>query len=110
MEPEIVNERKLNSPLDWSDYRDEGCELSRSCLRCPLARCVHDEPWGKRRWLMRLRARKVSRLFAQGKRVKELALIFGISPRTVRRDLKENTKHPKMSLRDPDSIGAKQSL
>jgi len=88
MKLEKVDEKKLNLPLDRSDYRDEGCELSGSCLHCSLARCIHDEPWGKRRWRKRWRARKVCRLFAQGKRVKEMALLFGVSQRTVRRDLK----------------------
>lgn len=66
----------------------EGCDLFGSCLECRFARCVHEEPFGKRSWLKRLRSRKVSRLYAQGKRVKELALMFGVSQRTVRRDLK----------------------
>jgi hypothetical protein len=25
-------------------YRDTGCELAPSCLRCPLRRCQYDEP------------------------------------------------------------------
>lgn len=27
-----------------SYYHDTGCELSTSCLDCPLPRCKHDEP------------------------------------------------------------------
>ena len=27
---------------EHTDYRDTGCDLSRSCLRCPLARCKYD--------------------------------------------------------------------
>ena len=30
-------------------YRDEGCEVSPSCLRCPLAQCKYDDPdWFQR--------------------------------------------------------------
>ena len=25
-------------------YRDEGCEVSPSCLKCPLPQCKYDEP------------------------------------------------------------------
>ena len=30
-------------------YRDEGCEVSPSCLRCPLPQCKYDDPG----WLQR---------------------------------------------------------
>lgn len=73
-------------------YRDEGCELARSCLNCPFAQCVYDEPRGRQRWLKSLRAREMARLFARGKKVRELAQIFSVSERTVQRVLKENSQ------------------
>ena len=29
---------------EHTDYRDTGCEVSPSCLRCPLPRCKYDAP------------------------------------------------------------------
>ena len=73
---------------EYCHYRDEGCELASSCLNCPFAKCVYDEPGGKQHWLKRLRAREMARLFTGGKGIEELALIFGVSQRTVQRALK----------------------
>jgi len=70
-------------------YRDEGCELFDSCLECPLPVCVEDEPGGRQRWLKQARDRAVTVMFArQGKGVKELARVFGVSRRTIQRILK----------------------
>lgn len=86
--------RNGTDPLpEFCEYRDEGCELAASCLHCTFARCVHDEPRGKQRWLMRVRAGEMGRLYAGGKKVKELAQMFGVSPRTVQRALKEKTSN-----------------
>ena len=88
MELEQANEVALDLPPEYCHYRDEGCDLADSCLSCPLPRCVYDEPGGKQRWLKRLRAREMARLFTtEGKGIKELALMFGISQRTVQRAL-----------------------
>jgi hypothetical protein len=76
-------------PPEYCHYRDEGCDLSVSCLDCPFPNCIYEEPGGRQRWLKRMRAREMARLFtAEGKSVKELALIFGVSLRTVQRALK----------------------
>ena len=89
MELEETNEVELDLPPEYCHYRDEGCDLADSCLSCPLPRCIYDEAGGKQRWLKRLRAREMTRLFAtEGKGIKELALIFGVSQRTVQRALK----------------------
>ncbi len=90
---EIRPENEMDLPPEYCHYRDEGCELADSCLSCPFARCIYDEPGGKQRWLKRLRAKEMARLFtAEGKGVRELALMFGVSPRTVQRALKEATR------------------
>ena len=92
---EIEESNGLDSPAksenDSSDlppescrYRDEGCELAESCLNCPFAKCIYDEPGGKQRWMKRLRVREIARLHTiEGKKVKELSEMFGISERTV---------------------------
>ncbi len=89
MELEERNEFELDLPPEYYHYRDEGCELADACLNCPFAKCIYDEPGGKRRWLKRLRAREMARLFTiNGKGIKELAQMFGVSQRTVQRALK----------------------
>ena len=84
-DPEV----ELDLPPEYCHYQDEGCELAGSCLNCPFPECIYDEPGGKQRWLKKLRYGEMARLFtAEGKGVKELALIFGVSQRTVQRALK----------------------
>ena len=74
---------------EYCQYQDEGCDLANSCLNCPFTRCIYDEPGGKQRWLKRLRAREMARLFTtKRKGIPELALMFGVSRRTVQRALK----------------------
>ncbi|MBI4188794.1 MAG: hypothetical protein HY529_06275 [Chloroflexi bacterium] len=80
---------KSDLPPEYCQYHDEGCELAGSCLNCPFPRCIYDEPGGKQRWLKRVRAREMVRLhIKEGKKVKELSEMFGISERTVQRDLR----------------------
>ena len=79
----------LDLPPEYCHYRDEGCEFADSCLNCPLSKCIYDEPRGRQRWLKRQRNRQIVRLFTVGgKGAKELALMFGLSLRTVQRALK----------------------
>ena len=84
---------RANMELDllpeYYHYRDEGCEFADSCLNCTLPKCVYDQPRGRQCRLKRLRDREMSRLFTtEGKGVKELALRFGVSQRTVQRALR----------------------
>ena len=79
----------LDLPPEYCHYRDEGCDLADSCLNCPLPRCIYDQSGGKQRWLKRLRDRQIVRLAStEGKGVKELAMMFRLSQRTVQRALK----------------------
>ena len=69
-------------------YNDQGCELFPSCLDCPFPHCIREEAWGKERFLKGMRARRMAELRSEGKSVKEIASIFGVSSRTVQRALK----------------------
>lgn len=90
---------ELDLPPEYCHYRDEGCEFADSCLNCPLSRCIYDEPGGRQRWLKRQRDRQIVKLFTtEGKGVKELALMFGISQRTVQRALKNPLPAPSSPL------------
>lgn len=80
-------------PPEYCRYRDEGCDLAGSCLDCPFPKCIYDEPGGRQRWLKRLRDREMMNLFScEGRGVKELAFMFGVSQRTVQRVL-GRTRH-----------------
>ncbi len=87
-------EAESDLPPEYCHYRDEGCEMAASCLNCPFQQCLY-EPGGRQRWLKKLRDREIIRLFAKESRsVKELALIFGLSQRTIQRALKSSLSKP----------------
>jgi len=91
LELQDKNETGIDLPPEFCRYRDEGCELAKSCLECPFDYCVYDEPGGKQRWMKKERNGEILRLFTEeGKGVKELAGIYGVSPRTVQRALKNS--------------------
>lgn len=75
----------LPEEIDW---RDEGCEFFRSCLNCPLPRCVEEELRGQQRLRIAERNRRMVELRKSGKSVEEIADLFGVSRRTVQRALK----------------------
>ena len=84
------------------NYRDDGCEVSFSCLDCPLPICKFDDPG----WLQResrqnrdeamIRARGTERLS-----VAEIAHRFDVSTRTVHRVLKQDREGVRQAP-DPD--------
>ncbi len=81
---------ELDLPPEFCHYQDNGCEFADSCLNCPFPECLYAEPGGKQRWLKCLRGEAVLRLFtSRGKTVKDLALMFGVSRRTIQRILKQ---------------------
>lgn len=89
MELESTADTGLDLPPEYCRYRDEGCELADSCLSCPFPACIYDQPGGRQRWLKKQRDREMVRLFStEGKGIKELVLMFGVSQRTVQRALK----------------------
>ena len=75
------------------DWRDRGCELFPSCLSCPLPRCIEEESRGKQRLKVLARARRMAELRRDGKSVKEIAELFGVSKRTVQRGLYTQKSH-----------------
>jgi AraC-like DNA-binding protein len=71
---------------DYSEYHDQGCDLSPSCLRCPLPKCRHDKQEGGRRVSKRLRDLEIFRQrTASGRSISELATEFHLSKRTIQR-------------------------
>ena len=71
---------------DYSDYRDEGCDLAPSCLECTLPRCRLDIQSEGRRGTKMLRDSEILRqLRLERKSVSELAHDYGVSVRTIYR-------------------------
>jgi hypothetical protein len=77
---------------EHADYRDTGCELSASCLRCPLARCKHDDPpGGARRLVTNARDREIALLRRRHHApIDMLAGAYGLSRRTIFRILRRH--------------------
>ena len=79
----------LDLPPEYCRYRDAGCEFASSCLNCPFSQCIYEQSRGRQHWKKKLRAREIGRLFTtEGKGVKKLAIMFGVSQRTIQRALK----------------------
>jgi hypothetical protein len=65
-------------------YRDDGCEISASCLTCPLPQCKYDNPRWFRSEIYKRRYRLVlMALYEDGLSVKEAASRFQVSQRTI---------------------------
>ncbi|MBI2872962.1 MAG: hypothetical protein HYY00_07240 [Chloroflexi bacterium] len=85
--------RRRHEPLvdalpEYFTYRDDGCEVSPSCLGCPLPRCKYDDPGGFYREQRRERDREVLSFRGRtGASVVQLARRFGVSTRTIQRIL-----------------------
>ena len=102
--------RKRNEPIidalpEHYPYRDTGCEVSPSCLRCPLLRCKYDDPGWLQRGLRQRRDEEVLRVrSAKQLTVPQLAERFGLSERTVHRILSRsrtsNGESPEGSVSD----------
>ena len=88
MELETKDE-ELDLLPEYCHYRDDGCELASSCLHCPFPQCIYEFPRGRQRWQKKLRAREIRQLvITGGKGIKELAIKYGVSQRTIQRALK----------------------
>ena len=78
---------RIDALPEHIEYRDGGCELAPSCLRCPLVRCRYDEPGGARTLFQRPRDEALRRRREEGIAIDSLAMEFGLSRRTVFRIL-----------------------
>lgn len=70
---------------EFATYRDTGCELAPSCLKCPLVICKYDDPnWGKRNRKVE-RDRIIVSMRSSGTSVTKIAAKLNTSERTVYR-------------------------
>ncbi len=75
---------------EHTQYQDEGCDISPSCLRCPLPQCRYDDPGWLRRETKSRRDREVLQLHeAEGLGPTDLARRFDLSRRTIHRILRQ---------------------
>jgi hypothetical protein len=72
-------------PPEFIRYRDEGCEYGAKCLDCPFTKCLYEEPGGKERYFKSRRNMEILKQSREGKPTREIAVIFGVSERTVQR-------------------------
>jgi hypothetical protein len=85
---------------DDAHYLDSGCELARSCLRCPLPRCQHDEPGRVRAWLTSARDREIARLRTEHRApIEALAETYGLERRTIFRILGDDPRRARKGKR-----------
>ena len=69
-------------------YRDDGCEVSPSCLRCPLPQCKYDDPdWFRREKQKKRDKQVVDALRGNSLSVPEASARFSVSQRTIFRIL-----------------------
>jgi hypothetical protein len=86
--PLMTRTRRREALPDHSVYRDEGCDLSPSCLACPLPRCRYDEPVGVKAMANRERDTAIRRMrFEACLPVDDISRQFQVSRRTVFRVL-----------------------
>ena len=76
-------------PPEFCVWRDEGCEVSDSCLNCPLPRCAYDAPRGALKLARDRRDREMVFQRRRGKSFAVIAASFGVSRRTVSRALRK---------------------
>jgi hypothetical protein len=79
-----------DDPLpEYCRYRDEGCEISNSCLNCPFPRYIYEVPGGIRRYEKDKQAREIIFQHGRGLNAKEIARMLDESLRTVQRVITE---------------------
>lgn len=88
MSATLPRPRRADALPEHTEYRDTGCDLHPSCLRCPLPRCRYDEPGGAAALLRVGRNEALLRAYRRGAGIEELARAFGLSRRTVFRVLR----------------------
>ena len=85
----LIEGEAVDAVPERCQYRDEGCELASSCLRCPFPRCRYDEPGGVAAAVRTDRDAEMVRLRRERRMaIAELARRFGVSKRSVHRILR----------------------
>lgn len=75
---------------EFAVYHDDGCEVSPSCLSCPLQVCRYDVPGGLKTITSEKRSEEILFLAGQGKGIEAIAVQVNVSRRSVFRTLKKS--------------------
>lgn len=94
--------RRSDALPEMVDYRDTGCEVSPSCLACPLERCKYDEPQGLLTVRVREQANRAVQLHGQGLSIDAIAATIGVGRRTVYRYLQDDDLLDEPDDAEPD--------
>ena len=68
------------------------------CLECPFPRCLEEKPRGKQRARLKMRALAMRKMRRNGNGVRDVAKAFGVSVRTVQREMKRRRALFKLAL------------
>ena len=69
---------------DNINHQDSGCEVSPSCLSCPLPKCKYDDPvWYQQYQQAQVDLRVMETIRAEGLTVKQAAARFSVTSRTI---------------------------
>ncbi|MDA1279649.1 MAG: helix-turn-helix domain containing protein [Chloroflexi bacterium] len=82
-------------------YKDDGCDVSDTCLNCPLPLCKYDDPGWLQRESRRTRDDEIFQLREERVPVAEISRRFGISTRTVHRIVQRGGATP-ISMAEED--------
>ena len=69
-------------------YKDDGCDLSSSCLKCHLPLCKYDDSKFLLREIKIIRDKEIYNLSINGTSVDDLSKKFSLSKRTIQRAIK----------------------
>ena len=72
-------------------YKDVGCDLSPSCLKCHLPLCKYDDPGWVKREKRISRDKKIYDLKMEGILLEDLSEQFKVSSRTIHRIIKRKS-------------------
>ena len=84
---------KKRDPI-MTQMMDDGCDVSRSCLKCPLPQCKYDDPAGYQAFKQNQKYQEWFKIVKEeGLSNQQAADLFGVTPRTMFRIKAQARKH-----------------
>jgi len=99
---EILTHVRSDTLPENTRYRDNGCDISESCLHCPLPLCRYDDPGWLQSENRRNRDDEIVKLRHEKLSTAEIAKRFGVSTRTVHRVVQRGGTTP-VSVAEEDN-------
>lgn len=105
---------RKGTPTELHPFKDDGCEVSPSCLNCAFPRCKYDDQG----WMQRERRRRRDQAVLEARQrdgltVRQIARRFDINERTIYHILSSNRAghalHPRSTIVDHDPEGNTRS-